>query len=183
MLLADEELTGISSRDLTKAEISARDQAWGYAAAFRAGLPGFEESYLASTGPHIGVREGRHVIGKETVVGQELVEASHRDDGVARAAWPIELHTRAGESTYEYIANDSWADIPYDCLRSADRDNLWCAGRAISCDSQAYGSLRVMGTGFATGHAAGVGADSWLETGAHDVEHVRRLLVAQDALV
>ena len=49
-------------------------------------------------------------------------------------------------------------DIPLDALHSIDRDNLWAAGRLVSSDADAYCSLRVMGTAFATGHAAGVAA-------------------------
>lgn len=183
MLVADEELSGISSRDLTQAETSARRQAWGYAQAVHEGMPGFEASHLATTGPQLGVREGRHIVGVKSVTGKDLLAAQRREDAVARAAWPVELHPRAGESTYAYIADSSWADIPYDALRSVDRENLWCAGRTISCDTEAYGSLRVMGTAFATGHAAGVGAAAWVETQTHDVERVRRLLDAQGALV
>ncbi|WP_282705434.1 FAD-dependent oxidoreductase [Eremococcus coleocola] len=36
--------------------------------------------------------------------------------------------------------------------------NLWAAGRMISSDSMGLGSVRVMGTAFATGQAAGIGA-------------------------
>lgn len=183
MLVVDEELSGISAQDLTEAEISARRQAWGYAQAIQEGMMGFEGSHLATTGPQIGIRESRHTVGVSSVTGKDLLAAQRRKDAVARAAWPVELHPRAGESTYAYIANNSWADIPYDALRSIDRKNLWCAGRTISCDTEAYGSLRVMGTAFATGHAAGVGAAAWAETRTHDVELVRRLLDAQGALV
>jgi len=58
----------------------------------------------------------------------------------------------------------------------------------VGCDAQAYGSLRVMGTGFATGHAAGVAAARMAARadasgGPIDVAAVRGVLKAQSALV
>ena len=49
-------------------------------------------------------------------------------------------------------------DIPLRTLTSVDIPNLYAAGRAADGDQYAGGSLRVMGTAFATGHAAGVAA-------------------------
>jgi hypothetical protein len=40
-------------------------------------------------------------------------------------------------------------------LRAKDIDNLYFAGRTIGADPRAYASIRVMGTAFATGDAAG----------------------------
>ena len=63
-----------------------------------------------------------------------------------------------GATKYTPIEGKAFYDVPLDALHSIDRDNLWAAGRLVSCDAQAYCSLRVMGTAFATGHAAGVAA-------------------------
>ena len=50
-------------------------------------------------------------------------------------------------------------------LQAQGLDNLRLAGRVTGADTQAYGSLRVMGTAFATGHAAGVSAALWVQGG------------------
>jgi hypothetical protein len=47
---------------------------------------------------------------------------------------------------------------PLRTLISVDTPNLYAAGRAADGDQYAGGSLRVMGTALATGHAAGVAA-------------------------
>jgi hypothetical protein len=47
------------------------------------------------------------------------------------------------------------AGIPLRCLRPAGVEHLWVAGRCISADHEAQASIRVMGTCFATGEAAG----------------------------
>jgi hypothetical protein len=56
---------------------------------------------------------------------------------------------------YHSLGGDGFADIPLDCLRAKGLDNVFYAGRLIGADDMAYGSIRVMGTAFATGEAAG----------------------------
>ncbi|WP_428488510.1 FAD-dependent oxidoreductase [Rhodopila sp.] len=48
--------------------------------------------------------------------------------------------------------------IPPGCLMSANTPNLFAAGRMADGDQQAGAAIRVMGTAFATGQAAGVAA-------------------------
>jgi hypothetical protein len=61
---------------------------------------------------------------------------------------------------------------------------VWLGGRAIGCDPLVYGSLRVMGTAFATGHAAGVAAACSVQTGRENgVAEVRAALLRQGAII
>ena len=53
----------------------------------------------------------------------------------------------------------------------------------ISADEAAFAAVRVMGTCFATGHAAGVGAACLAIDGGVETERVRKRLEKQDALV
>ncbi len=89
------------------------------------------------------------------MTAEDLLSGRRRGDGVARAAWPIEDHSVPGKPIYREIGGEGFADIPLDCLRAKDVDNLFYAGRLIGADPLAYGSIRVMGTAFATGEAAG----------------------------
>ena len=89
------------------------------------------------------------------MTGEDLLTGRQRPDGVARAAWPIENHESPGKPVYRPIGGDGFADIPLDCLRAKGLDNLYYSGRLIGADAMAYGSIRVMGTAFATGEAAG----------------------------
>jgi hypothetical protein len=52
----------------------------------------------------------------------------------------------------------------------------------IGADKQAYGSVRVMGTAFATGQGAGVLASLHGADGA-DAAAARRILLSQDAIL
>ena len=103
-------------------------------------------------------------------------------DMVAYAGWPMEIHHPDGSVTYEHIGGPGWFGIPYGCLTPVGIDNLWLAGRTVGADALAYASVRVMGTSFATGQAAGCAAAAWLETGTHSIDAVRAVLTQQGAL-
>lgn len=157
-MMFDHAMADLSSESYTKAEQASRGAAHDYVEVLRSHVPGFENAYLAGTGPQIGIRESRHPAARYELTGEDLLSGRRRDDGIARAAWPIEDHSRPGKPVYRAIGGEGFADIPLDCLRAKAVDNLFYAGRLIGADSIAYGSVRVMGTAFATGEAAGKAA-------------------------
>jgi subtilisin family serine protease len=95
----------------------------------------------------------------------------------------MKYHETAGApSVWISVKDKDTYDIPLRTLISADTLNLYAAGRAADGDKYAGGSLRVMGTALATGHAAGVAAALHAAAG-HPVaaRHVRQELQTQDA--
>ncbi|MBO0347449.1 FAD-dependent oxidoreductase [Roseibium sp. CAU 1637] len=154
-MMFDHPMEDLSSRSFTRAEQAARAAAHDYVQVLRQGVPGFENAYLVQTGPQIGIRESRHPPARYELTGEDLLTGRQRADGVARAAWPIEDHSVPGKPVYRPIGGAGFADIPLDCLRAKGLENLCYAGRVIGADSTAYASIRVMGTAFATGEAAG----------------------------
>jgi hypothetical protein len=185
MQIVDQCVDALDAHDLTRAETAARVQAWDYLNAFRNAMPGWEGAYLVGTGPQIGVRETRHIVGRYEVTAGDVLSARRRpEDGIARCGWPLEAHHGIGSTKYTPIEGRAFYDIPLDALRSIDRDNLWAAGRLVSSDGDAYCSLRVMGTAFATGQAAGVAAALQAKLGsAPAATAVRQELERQSALV
>lgn len=183
-ILADEDVNGLDSSSLTRAEISARKQAWSYLEAFRRFLPGFEHAYLVQTGPQIGIRETRHIVGEYTLTGDDVLSANRHTDSIARGGWPVELHPEPGKPNVWFkIKDDSYYEIPLRSLKVKGFQNLWAAGRTIACDPIAFASVRVMGTAFATGHAAGVAASNTINSKEVDVESIRKELLRQDAII
>ncbi len=154
-MIFDHPLEDLSSKSFTRAEQASRAAAHDYVNVLRKHVPGFENAYLAQTGPQIGVRESRHPPARYELTAEDLLIGRRRPDGVARAAWPIEDHSVPGKPVYRSIGGEGFADIPLDCLRAKGVDNLCYAGRVVGADSAAYASIRVMGTAFATGEAAG----------------------------
>jgi len=61
--------------------------------------------------------------------------------------------------------------------------NLFAAGRTADADRMAGASLRVMGTAFATGQAAGAAAAMLADSGTVAPEALRTRLRAQGALI
>lgn len=184
LLVVDQHRDVLDAAELTRAEIEARRLSWQYLDAFKKHLPGWESGYLAATGPQIGIREARRLQGQELITAQDVTTGRKRSDqAVARCGWPMESHVAPGVTEYGGIANKGWYHIPYGAICSANRDNLWAGGRLVSSDGRAYASLRVMGTSFATGHAAGVAAAVYAGTGHHDLQLTRKTLIEQGALV
>ena len=170
-------------RSLSRAERAGRAQAWNYLAILRE-LPGWEHAYLASSGPDFGTRESRHIDSVEQLTWRHVTEGRRAADCVALGAWGVEWHDRETfESSFVYPPDGGTYDIPLGCLRSVDTPNLFAAGRTADGDRQAGASLRVMGTAFATGQAAGVAAACQARDGRVDAVEVRKILVGQGALL
>src|SRR4029079_7566173 len=93
------------------------------------------------------------------LAGQDVVAGRAVPDSIALGAWGVEWHDRKTfESTFVYPPDKGTYEIPLRCLISRDTSNLLVAGRLADADQQEGASLRVMGTAFATGQAAGVAA-------------------------
>ncbi len=175
---------GLHATSLSSAEVAGRATAWRVLNAFRAEVPGFEAAYISGSGPQIGIRAARTGLTRDLIGAAALHAGRTHAEGVARACWPAEMHLGLSDATYSRIGGDGFYHVPYDALRSQSLDNVWLAGRAIGCDPTVYGSLRVMGTAFATGHAAGVAAACFSAGGgAIDVADVRAALLRQGAII
>ena len=183
-LIIDRDMPDLSWQSFTRAEQSAREMGLLLVDVLRETVPGFENAWMAQTGPQIGVRETRHPAARYEVHHADVVAGRLHPDGVARAAWPIELHSEAGKPIYEQVGGAGYYHVPLAALHAKGLDNLWYAGRVIGADPKAYGSIRVMGTAFATGEAAGVAAAlTAKEECAPSADAVRAVLEAKGALI
>src|SRR5882672_1152090 len=168
---------------LSKAEASGREQAWQYLEILR-GLPGWQRAYLASTGPEFGTRESRHINSVRQLKWDDVLAGRRSPDAIALGTWGVEWHDRVTyESSFEAPPSNGTYDIPLSCLMSVDTPNLFAAGRTADGDRRAGASLRVMGTAFATGQAAGVAAAYYAQSKRVDVDEVRSSLRKQGALI
>jgi hypothetical protein len=158
----DATYNALDGESITGAEIKGRERAWAYLSAVKA-IPGYEKAYIVSTGPKFGTRESRHVNAKYQLTEADVTAGNHFDDVVALGAWPMEYHPGEGKPTvWKDIRNKATFDVPLRALCSIDTSNLFAAGRLVDGDGGGGGAIRVMGTSFATGQAAGVAA--WQES-------------------
>ena len=191
--LADESYDARSAADTSRAERSARRQAQAYLRVVKS-LPGCADAYIVSTGPEMGTRESRHLTGRAQLTEKDILQpasatgcgtgdvAGYGTDYVAVGAWPIESHPGPGLPVeWQYIPEPGYYGIPLDILWSRNTPNLFGAGRTVDGDRGAGASLRVMGTAFATGQAAGVAAAFTADQRGATAGAVRRELDRQGA--
>jgi hypothetical protein len=116
--------------------------------------------YATATGPFLatepGVREAYRWLGQYTLTAENLLSATEFPDAVAYATWPMELRETTRGPKLRYFAKP--AQIPLRCLVSVEIEGVFFAGRCLSATHEALASVRVMGTCFATGQAAGKAA-------------------------
>ena len=171
------------ARSFSDAERHGREQAWAYLAAIRT-IPGCGAAYLVSTGPEFGTRESRHIDAVHQLTWQDVVAGRAMDDAIALGAWGVEWHDRKTfESTFVYPPDKGTYPDPAalpDEPRHAEPVRRRTSGRRRP---EGGASLRVMGTAFATGQAAGVAAALVAEHGGRDAAAVRAVLRRQGALI
>jgi len=172
---------GLRSESLAAAERASRAAIWAFVHALRQ-QPNCADVSLVATGTQLGVRETRHPLARAMLTEADARAGSRSQTAIARAAWNIERHDRAGQPAITALGGEGFYDIPLAALQAEGLDNLWLAGRTIGADRTAYSSLRVMGTAFATGQAAGVAAALHAK-GACSYQDIRMTLLAQDAIV
>lgn len=129
----------------------------------------------------MGTRESRHIVSPHPLTGHHVLSGSDSLDAIAVGTWPSEYHPGSGRpSEWAFVGGKGYYDIPLGLLRSLDTENLFAAGRVLDADDHASASMRVMGTAFATGHAAGIAAALSADRQAVDAARVRHELRRQD---
>jgi hypothetical protein len=113
---------------------------------------------LDSIAPQLGVRSGRRILGRARLADEEVLNARKSTLGIARGCWPMERWGNGPRPEMTYFAERDYYDIPLDCLRPVELDNVLVAGRCLSAAAGAMTSARVIGTAVATGWAAGTAA-------------------------
>lgn len=148
--------TDVSS--ITQAEVEGRKQTQEYVRFLIENVPGFEEAYLVKTGSHVGVREGRRVVGDYVLTKEDVLEARKFEDAIIRCGQPIEDHHSGSDTRWVYVRDHGFYDIPYRCLIPQGLTNVLTAGRCLSATHDAHASARSSGTAMGMGQAAGLAA-------------------------
>ncbi len=160
---------------VSKALMLGRTMAREYRDAFAEFLPAFGSGFLAVTGALLGIRETRRIMGDYVLKADDYEARRSFPDEVCRNAYGIDVHfsrERALEfakmpieevraaiarRTQPYAPGESMG-VPYRCLTPKGLRNVLVAGRCISTDRAANGSIRIMACCLNTGEAAGIAA-------------------------
>lgn len=156
-------VSALNANDLTKAEIEGHRQAWMIFKLLKQNVPGFKNSYLMDTATQVGVRATRRIIGEYILTKEDILNCRKFPDAIAHNNYPIDIHSPVDkEGKWMPLPEGEYYDIPYGCLVVKGVDNLFVAGRCISCTHEAQGSIRIMPVCIATGEAAGRAASKCL---------------------
>ena len=113
---------------------------------------------LSSVAPQLGIRSGRRIRGRATLADRDVLDGHKSSQGIARGCWPMERWGNAPRPEMTYFNEGDYYEIPLDCLRPVELDNVLVAGRCLSAAAGAMTSARVIGTALSTGWAAGTAA-------------------------
>jgi len=152
---------------LSLIEQEGRRLAFQVTAFIQKNAKGFEKAFLAALPTRVGIRESRRIIGHYQLTESDILNGSRFEDEVALASWPIELRETAKGPKFRFPKANLSCGIPIRSLISRNIKNLFVAGRCISCTHEAQASIRVIGTCFATGEAAGKAAAKLVQSRHH----------------
>jgi hypothetical protein len=149
--------------EVTAATVRARAEMNRMVAGLRALGGPWEGLQIVATAEQIGVRDGRRIRGRYTVLQDDLAQGIRHEDAVARVTFGIDVHALSADDNQKHAIMPKPIkakpyDIPLRALIARDVDGLMMAGRCISGDFIAHSSYRVTGNAVAMGEAAGVTA-------------------------
>lgn len=167
-------LVNVDSTDpwaTTRAMATGRQIAEQYLEAMKEFQPKtFGGAFLIKTASLLGVRDSRRIEGDYIFTVEDWMERKTFDDEIGRNCYYIDVH-KPGHKATRYKKGESHG-IPYRCLTPKGLKNVLTAGRCISTDEEAFGSLRVMPPCLVTGEAAGMAAVHAIKQARNDIHQI-----------
>ena len=184
-------IDGTNVDELTRGELTGRQQALDAFTFIRDRTPGFEDSYIVDIAPQIGIRETRRIIGPYQLTEEDVLGCADFDDTIGVNGWPVEAHV-AGTVEFRWQWKErGFNQLPFRIILPGTRGdgqrvgNLYVTGRCASMTHGAQSAARVTGPCFVMGEAAGVAASMALSAGVAgdgiDVPELQRRLEDQGA--
>jgi hypothetical protein len=149
---------GSDGDELTYGELEGRVQAVRLADFLRRRMPGFGEAFVSDTAMRLGIRETRTVDGEYRLSEEDVLGARKFEDGIGRAAWPVERHRAGGETEWKFLEAGAWYTLPFRAFVARGFSNLLVAGRCLSAEGGGFASARVIGPCMLGGQAVAVAA-------------------------
>lgn len=147
------------ARSLSDAERLGRRQCAQLDRFLRREVPGFEKALLEFTGPSVGIRGSRQLVGSYTLTGEDLVGLKRFDSVIAHSGYPIDIHNPDGEGTNStHFQPGTYYSIPYEIMTTPVLSNLLVTGRCASATFEAQASIRLTPSAGAMGQAGGIAA-------------------------
>ena len=132
------------------------------------GDPRFDSRSLDWVAYIAGKRESRRLLGDYVLSQKDIDGNISHPDASFTTSWSIDLHFPDSTNSARFPGGEfksatvhNWIypySVPYRCLYSRNVDNLFMAGRDISCTHVALGTVRVMRTTGMMGEVVGMAA-------------------------
>ncbi len=179
--------SGIDNDDLNQVAIEGREQVFKVRDFYRKYAPGFEECYVVDSASAIGVRETRRIIGEETLTDEDCIDARKGPRDIGQGAYCLDVHQPSGVIEHKHVRDGESYGIPYGVMIPQKVENCIVAGRPVSSDRFANGSVRnqahIMTIGQAAGTAAAMCAERRTTPRELPVEPLREKLRQDGAVV
>jgi len=162
---------GTDVQSLSAAELEGRRQVVEYLDFLRARVPGFEHAYVLDIGPQLGIRETRRVVTEYMLCRDDVLRCADFPDSIGVNGWPLEIHT-GGDVQWVWPAipqSRGYTQLPLRMLVPRQVPGAACnvlvAGRCAGMTHEAQSAVRVSGSCFVMGEAAGTVAALALRAG------------------
>ena len=183
-------VTGVNAtdvRELTRAELTCREQMVKIVQFLREFAPGYENCYAVTSAANVGVRETRHFKALYQLNETDIVEARTFDDWIAtRNHFNFDIHNVKGPgldangAQHKFRSKGKYT-IPYRSCVPEKLDGLLLSGRNIDGTHKAHSNFRVMpiclNIGQGTGVAAALAARNSIPARSVDVKAVQAELM------
>lgn len=177
---------GLNPNDLTAAEIQGREDARLMFELWQQHVPGFKDAYFVASGPIVGVRETRRIVGDKILTLNDILEYRRQKDVITLGAWYLDRHPKHSSGYHVHRVIRPY-DISYRTLLPQRLANVWVAGRCHSAESAALASSRVtitaMGMGQAAGTAAAMAVKGGQDSRALSMSKLQARLLADGAII
>lgn len=172
--------SGVNAKEISEAEVIGRQQCAELYKFLVNYIPGFEHAKVSFTGPSIGVRSSRQIIGDYTLIAEDILNNKKFNSVIAHNGYPIDIHNPDGEGTQTVklasnVSTDTtYYEIPLEIMYPKHFSNLLVTGRCVSTSFEAQAAIRTTPTMTALGQACGLVAAL-----AKDMDDVRDINVRQ----
>jgi hypothetical protein len=181
------------SKDYSKACIEVRKRIPIIISFLKKYIPGYQNCFLDQAASQLGVRETRRFLCKYTLTSDDITAAKEFDDAIAVNGGNMNLHSETGGKLMENYGGQKYKpvskpyQIPLRCLIPNEINNLIIAGKTISCDRLALGSLRwspvCIAIGQGAGTAAAIAVKSDVPVSEISLSELRQTLLEQEVLL
>lgn len=183
-----ENIDATNPDDLTISQLKGKKAIFRQLMYYRKHFPGFENAYVAEISALVGIRESREIQTEYVMSAVDLYSQRKFDDMFCQSNYPIDVHGKAHNCSFDGIEKDEarpWYDIPYRSIVVKGVDNLLVAGRCLGAEFIVQSSLRVQHSVRSSGEAAGIAACMAIDAGVPareiDGKKVREAMISLGA--